>query len=334
MLFIRVRKGEMQHKTLEFECEVSKFHKFRGFINNFFTDFSFLIFDMAKFYWTPKKSYKKYGKYWKKGYKKSVYKTSKAGTKRVTIVIPVTSDYQLTFPANSKEAGPVSLAPARNNNDSSTMAVSPMYSAYANLYDEARIVGVRHKWYFGGGFTSSATGYFTFMTSVDRCVMPEDLSTGMTVAEIEGSSSVQRTTFTVQQRLGAYRSYWASNLLEKNTWWDTTMGGSSGRDIPALSESTTAFKPCCFFAAIASQASSSQQSLPYRIESEWIVQFRNPKLNIPNQNGRSTFADMASEKIEEVKEIDEEVKSGAKKFDELSDAEKAKIMELVGSMGE
>ena len=288
---------------------------------------------MAKFYWTPKKSYKKYGKYWKKGYKKSVYKTSKSGTKRVTIVIPVTSDYQLTFPANSKEAGPVPLAPARNNNDTSTMARSPMYSAYANLYDEARIIGVRHKWYFGGGFTSSSTGYFTFMTSVDRCCMPEDLSSGMTVAEVEGSSSVQRTTFTVQQRLGAFRSYWASNLLEKNTWWDTTMGGTSGNDIPALSDSTTAFKPCCFFAALASQTSSSQQSLPYRIESEWIVQFRNPKLNIPNQN-KATFADMASEKIEEVKEIDEEVKSGAKKFDELSDAEKAKIMELVGSMGE
>jgi hypothetical protein len=88
-----------------------------------------------------------------------------------------------------------------------------------------------------------------------------------------------------------------------------------------------------FFGAIASAASSSAQSLPYRIEAEWIVQFRNPKLNISNQN-KARFADMAAERIEEVKEIDEEVKSGAKKFDELSDAEKAKIMELVGSMGE
>ena len=286
---------------------------------------------MAKYWYFPyKKTYKKYGKYWKKGWKKGATKSSKAGTKKVTVVIPVESDYHLDFASGSMQSTVIPLAPCRPVNDSSCMTVTSTYKAYANLYDEARIVGVKVKWYFGGGFTST-TGYFTFASAVDRCMMSEDLSSMPSVNEILASSSVSKTVFTTQQRLGAYRSYWANNLMEKSTWWDTTLD-SNGRYPPALMDSTTAFKPVIFFCAVAPSAGSSSQQLPYRVEAEWIVQFRNPKMVLSNQN---KFTDMRADVIDDAKEeSSDEVKAGAKKFDELSDAEKAKIMELVGSMGE
>lgn len=287
---------------------------------------------MAKYYWYPyKKSYKKYGKYWKKGWKRSVVKSSKSGTKRVTVVIPVEADYQFSFEADSKYSAVIPMTACRNVNDSATMTRTATFKAYAALYDEARIVGCKFKWYFGGGFTNS-TGFFTFATAVDRCTMPEDLTTRPTAQDILASSSVIKTVFTVQQRLGAVRQYWASTLMEKNTWWDTTLD-SNGWYPPALWDSTTAFKPTVHFCAIAAASSSSSQQLPYRVEAEWIVQFRNPKVVAANAN-RSVFSDMVLDKVEEVKEVDDEVKAGAKKFDSLTDEEKAKIMALVGSMDE
>ena len=247
------------------------------------------------FYYPYKKSYKKYG--WKKG----VSKSSKYGTKKVTVVIPVESDYHLDFASGSMQSNVIPLAPCRPVNDSSCMTITSTYKAYANLYDEARIVGVKVKWYFGGGFTST-TGYFTFASSVDRCMMSEDLTSMPSVNEILASSSVSKTVFTTQQRLGAFRSYWASNMMEKNTWWDTTLD-SNNRYPPALLDSTTAFKPVVFFCAVAPSAGSSSQQLPYRVEAEWIVQFRNPKMVLSNQN---KFSEMRAEAIEEKKEESEE----------------------------
>jgi len=241
-----------------------------------------------------KKGSKRYS-YGTRGYKSSSSRFSrrttasfKSGTSRVTVSIPVTADYQLAFAANSKLSAVIPHVPTRDLNDSSMMSLTQTYKAYANLYDQARIVGVKLKWNFGGGFTSS-TGFFTFFTAIDRCFMSTDLSRPMSADEVIGSASVNRTTFTVQQRLGAMRSYYASTLLEKTTWWDTTLDDTNSRYIPALLDSTTAFKPCIYFCAEAPSSSTSTQSLPYRLQTEWILEFRNPKLTIPNTNRALTF---------------------------------------------
>lgn len=244
-----------------------------------------------------KKGSKRYA-YGGRGYKSSSARFSrrttssfKSGTSRVTVTIPVTADYQLTFAANDKTSAVLMTYPTRDIGDASMMSLSETYKAYANLYDQARIVGAKIKWNFGGGFTSGTSGYFTFFTAVDRCYMATDISTPMKASEVMSSASVNRTTFTVQQRLGAMRSYYASTLLEKSTWWDTTLDSTNSRYIPALLDSTTAFKPCIYFCAEAPSSSSSQQTLPYRIEIQWIVEFRNPKLSLPNSNSKGLVYD-------------------------------------------
>lgn len=277
---------------------------------------------MAKYYYYPyKKTYKKWGKYWKgkKGSYKRTYRSSTSGTKRVSVPIPIEADGNFNFGANSKVSQVVAFKTPDN------LATSATFQAYSQLYDEARVVGVNYKLIFGGGFTNTGTGFFTFYSCVDRIGTSDDAQNRMSADDVKGSSSTVRSTFTIQQKLGAYRAYYASNLLEKNTWWDCTV---SGNTIPELVSSTTAFKPLLQCIVETSASSSSSQQLPYRLMQEIVVQFRNPKLKI---GGNSKFADMRADVIEDAKES-EDVKSGAKKFDELSDEEKARIMALVGSM--
>lgn len=235
-----------------------------------------------------RRGYKRY--YGKKYAFRRTYGASTSGTKRVSVSIPIEADGNFNFSANSKVSQVVAFKTPDN------LATSATYQAYSQLYDEARVVGVTYKLIFGGGFTNTGTGFFTFYSCVDRIGTSDDVTNRMTADEVKGSSSTVRSTFTIQQRLGATRSYFASNLLEKNTWWDCTV---SSNTIPELVSSTTAFKPLLQCIVETSASSSSSQQLPYRLMQEIVVQFRNPKLKV---TGNSKFSELVKSAIEEGKE--------------------------------
>lgn len=217
-------------------------------------------------------------------------RSSQLGTKRVTINIPRTFDSTIPFTAGSATSGVLSVSATKYNEDLSTLPYCPAYVAYSQLYDQCRIVGCKMSWSFGDGLITSGSSYMTFYSAMDRFYIQAAGAIGdtMTAAEIAASSSCMKTNFTVQQRLATKRSFYASTFLEKNTWWDTSITPASavspvhGAYISGLMLNTTGYNPSIYFFVQAAGAPNTNVNLPFRIEINWILEFRNPKTSIPS----------------------------------------------------
>ena len=212
-------------------------------------------------------------------------RSAQQGTKRVTINIPRTFDASIPFTSGSATSGVLTVSATKYSADQSTLPYCPSYIAYANLYDQCRIIGCKLSWSFGDGLITSGSSYMTFYSCLDRMNGNSDGSNPetMTAAEIASSSSCVKTNFTVQQRLSTRRAFYASTFLEKNTWWDSTpiaAGAGHGAYIPSLIQSQTTYNPCLHFFVQAAGAPTADVSLPFRVEINWILEFRNPKLSI------------------------------------------------------
>lgn len=243
-------------------------------------------------------TYRRYARYGGRGttYSRSraIARSSKAGTKKVQILIPLEGDRTFSFAANSQVSAVNMIRPTTTESgtgDYFSLTTSPTFGAYADLYDQCRIVGIRLKFYFGLGFTQQAGGYFTFNSCIDRTMMSEDSTNPKTAEEVEASSSTTKTTFTVEQRLGASRSYYASSILEKTTWWDCTVAANVNNVpyIPGLLSSETAFKPIVYTCVRAPATLSTSTTLPFRLTMEYDLEFRNPKLTISTASSKNTI---------------------------------------------
>lgn len=223
---------------------------------------------------------------------RSVIGQSRAGTKRVTVSIPKTFDGNFTWAANSFTSNVLRVRASSYPTDASTLPYMDTYKSFANLFDECRIVGCKCKLIFGDGFTSTgAAPFLTFLTCLDRKTAHQitGIQNIMTPAEIAGSSSCVKTDFTVQQRMCAYRSFYAQSWLEKQTFWESRISAnnSTGFWIPGLENDASAFNPTMFMVCNAGVAPSADTNLRFRIQLEWILEFRNPKLSLPSESSKT-----------------------------------------------
>jgi hypothetical protein len=188
--------------------------------------------------------------------------------------------------------------------------------------------------------TLVSSGHFLdIVTCVDRDVPDEESYESMTYHDVMGSSSAQKTTCGYSSRMTAYRKVTARDLSERTTFWDCTVDDrASSPCINGLRMARSGLRPCFYVCAYKDTAESTEVNLRVRIEGEYMLEFRNPKfLFDPGNDNRSVkFSDMKKDVVQDVKEDSKEVlpdvSEGAKKFDALTDEEKAKIMALVGSM--
>lgn len=263
------------------------FHNNLKFINILFT-FSFFVFFMATFrgyrrYLRRKAYYSSRRRYWRRhGFSKKFYgirASDQRGTNRVSVTIPGTYDFSFSWPGSTDYANVVSFKPTAlpSVSDQFSLGRNLTYRAYASLYDQARIVGVRYKIYFGSLLVTSDRQFFTLVTMFDRCQMADDTTRPMTSADIAGSAGANKTTFTVSQRLITRRVCFARTFAEKNTWWDTYWNESEQSSIPALLNSTSAFKPMLFMTVRAAGTPVANQTLRCRVETEYVLEFRNGK---------------------------------------------------------
>lgn len=222
-------------------------------------------------------------RYWRRhGFSKKFYGIRSSdikGSNRVSVTIPGTYDFNFTWPGSTEYANVMAFKPTAmpDASDQFSLGRNLTYRAYASLYDQARIVGVRYKIYFGTLLVTNERQFFTLVTMFDRCQMPDDSTRPMTTADIAGSVGANKTTFTVQQRLITRRVCFARTFAEKNTWWDTYWNEAEQSSIPALLSSTSAFKPMLFMTVRAAGTPVNGQTLRCRVETEYVLEFRNGK---------------------------------------------------------
>jgi hypothetical protein len=187
-----------------------------------------------------------------------------------------------------------------------------------------------------------------FVTCWDRDWYYEDASAAriMSNSDLETGSESQVTLIVNNSRAIISRYSRASDILERSTFHDCTLDedGGSYSDQYYNAGNSVGYSPGLLFAINTATAPGQDQSFSFNValDVRWNVTFRNPKYGLSSAAGRgvSSIEDLKKEVVEDVKAVDgvketevlPDVESGAKKFDSLSDEEKAKIMELIGSM--
>lgn len=343
------------------------FHMFRCFINVFFTDFlSVIIFVMPRFYRRRgySRTYRRSRWPYRSWRRSSVTRSSQQGRRRFICSIPCSDVFTMTVNGPSSATGTnywsdlhaVSPYCWRNSPTAAirklshgSLLSSPLYRTYTGLYDQVKVdscyVKISIMTNVGNGGLTPA---IRIVTSWDRDATYDELddeSSYPTINDIQNGSESQVSMVVNNSRAIVSRYCRASDLQERSIYHDCSCKENSGGafvDEVYAADGNVGFSPALFIAINSgtSPAYGASFAFTVQVDVKWVVTFRNPKYGLSSEAGTRTISDIKAEALEEVKAVDElkdeevlpDVDSGAKKFDSLSAEEKAKIMELIGSM--
>lgn len=247
--------------------------------------------------------YRRYRRY-RRRYRKFVNGSSRS---RVRVKIPVTINASFTVPATSTLSNVLSITPFYNNTTRSGAAVncllggfvqSPLFEAYANLYDEMKLDGFKLNFSITTPI-GPAPGVFpnlSVYTSVDRKLISNDFAeaydnlTGQgypTAANMRTSSTFLSSVALNNSITKMQRSCYASDLFEKNSFIDsdyytsagTRINGVNGQHLTQPRQTPTAFNPAMYFAIDTGSSvdADNDRVCNVVIEIMHYVTFRNPK---------------------------------------------------------
>lgn len=291
--------------------------------------------------------------------RRSVVRAEQSGRRTFTCSIPSNEAFQLIVPAKKQWSNLVAVSPYFYSSEMAackcSLIASQLYRVYTTLYDQVKINGVTCKISVmtsigAGGLVPAAK----FVTQWDRDAQYKEVAEGHdlpTTNSLEIGSESQSKLIVNNSRAILYRSNWASDLQEKSTFHDCSidLSGSTWYD-RQYHDGPVGYSPSLFMALMSSAIppQGSSYTFDVAVEATWRVTFRNPKfgLTVGDSSGRSGLSrlldlgDLNGGGVVDVKDDSDDVlpdvedggKKSSKKFDDLSDEEKAKIMELIGSM--
>lgn len=290
--------------------------------------------------------------------RRSVVRAEQSGRRTFTCSIPSNSAFQLVVPARKYWSNLVAVSPYFYSPEMAackcSLIASQLYRVYTTLYDQVKINGVTLKISVmtnigAGGIVSAAK----LVTQWDRDAQWKEVGEGHdlpTTNSLESGSESQSKLIVNNTRAVVYRSNWAADLQEKSTYHDCSIdvSGSTWYD-RQYHDGPVGYSPSLFMALQSSTAPDTGSSYTFDIavEATWRVTFRNPKFGL--SAGSSGFSglsrlldqgdlngggvvDVKDDSDDVLPDVEDGVKKSSKKFDDLSDEEKAKIMELIGSM--
>ena len=312
---------------------------------------------MPRFYRYPYRRYRRSGgRYWRRSWwRRGVTRVQKQGTRRFSVSIPVEGSASIGVSASSLNSNSCGFQPFFNTNRAGgtatrdhcvgTLVGNNLFSTYCNLYDEVKL----NSFYVEIAVTGlpESKQAVKVVTCIDRHATIDDIDSSYTVANMMGSAECDSKMFTSLNYSKVSRYFRARDKQERDIFVDSSLGtrvvtleDQSTYQIAGIKEFLEngnlygAFNPLMSlgFVLASSPAASSTVSFQYRVV--WNLTFRNPKYGSSSVGrGVDSFkSDVKSDDVEVLPDVVEEEKSGAQKFDDLSDEQKAKIMELIGSM--
>lgn len=155
---------------------------------------------------------------------------------------------------------------------------SPLYQAYCNLYEETKLIGFKTQLSVTSVVGNATLPSLQIWTSFDR--RAGYLEPEATAAEIQSAASSNVATALNNNVAKITRSIYASDLMEKAQWHDSTIGTVNGvnGDVAWL---TAGLNPNFFCPRLdfcfGSPALAANTTVNWTISTTYYVAFRNPK---------------------------------------------------------
>lgn len=216
----------------------------------------------------------------------STYRHTKSGTKRINVSLQTRVTTQLTLKAASNNTNVIAISPFGWPNNAvmsvtGALADIPSYVAYSTLFDQVKLNSFYVRFNVNRSLPGLVDATSDLLTAIDRNGTESDLTQDhdFTFPMLRSSSSTLRTNFNGHSTFTTNRSYYASDMLEKYTFYDATPSKTNVHQIIAWkSSSVTGFTPILFFGMETSLTpSSATRSIRVDLDIVYNLTFRNPK---------------------------------------------------------
>jgi len=242
---------------------------------------------------------RRYAGYRRRYYRRRSSAGSTSSRSRCRVVVKTQKVVTLTIPAGSRNSNLLSATPYYDTPDSSTIngcagaCGSPLYQAYANLYDSVKCDGVISRISIispVGGSTGAVSTALTIVSAYDRMGTRGELTSSVdrsTLNDLLSYSTVQSRTAINNSVAKTARSCWASDIQERTMFHDcsfTFLAEDSvtyDQDWYANQNKLTYFAPA-FWCGVQLAAATSTQATNVNLllEQVYYMTFRSPKFGV------------------------------------------------------
>lgn len=220
-----------------------------------------------------KRRYKRYfKKYWRRYSRKYINGNSKS-TIRIKTSWTTTPTVSAGF--GTTPGSVVYSQPYAGSGTEGSLQHSQLYKTYCGLYEEVKIIGVKVNMAVITPVGDTTTPSLQIFSAWDR--KRGNGEAAPTGAEIVASSTSAVATAINNSVAKISRSCWASDLMEKATWVDCTLGDNNVNDAwVAAGTNPNMFSPS-FIWALCSPSLGAAHNVTVSLSYTYYLAFRNPK---------------------------------------------------------
>ena len=195
------------------------------------------------------------------------------------------------------------------NNTSMSAANSPLYRTYCNLYEECKMIGAKIQLSVVSAVGGSDIPSLQIYTAWDRKHGSGEAD--FTVQDIKDSSTSCVATALNNNVAKLTRSCYASDLIEKATWFDATLDtaangyGNLAWQTAALNPNM--FCPCLYF-FLNCPSLGTAKSVGVSISTTYYFAFRNPRFG--GSGSSAKLVDMGARPVSDPDEEDGDMEDG------------------------
>lgn len=163
------------------------------------------------------------------------------------------------------------------NNDKLSAANSPLYQTYCSLYEECKVVGLKVSLAVASAIGGADVPSLQIYTAWDRKHGSGEAE--MTASDIKNASTYNVATALNNNVAKISRSLFASDLMEKATWFDATLDSSHNYRNEAWTTASTNPNMFCpaFFYFFNCPTKAAVQAISFSMSVTYYFAFRNPR---------------------------------------------------------
>lgn len=238
---------------------------------------------MPRYYrrrWRPRRRYRRW---FRRRLRRFVNGSSKS---TIRVKVPVHFNYSITTAsATPTHSDVMCIAPFFKSDTSGSALSSPLYRTYCDLYDEVKCIGGKIRLNVSSPVGGSEIPSLQIYTAWDR--RNGFTNTGgatqheyPTVDNMMNMSTASVATAVNNSVAKLERALYASDLLEKAQWHDSSLASAAGvysdRACCAAGDNPNFFHPG-FYYFFRFPGATAQKALAYSFDIVWYFSFRNPK---------------------------------------------------------
>lgn len=258
--------------------------------------------------------YRRFYRAWKRGRYSRKYVNSSSRSS-VRMKTTVTSTYNATagYGVNGTGAVVSYFQPLNGTMDANAAANSPLYRTYCTLYEECKMIGCKINLAVVSAVGGSDIPSLQIYTAWDRkhgYTEPE-----YTVSDIKNASTSNVATALNNNVAKLSRSCYASDLMEKATWFDATLDSTNSyRNLAwtAAALNPNMFCPA-FFYFLNCPSLGATKSVSISLSITYYFAFRNPRFG---GGGSAKLTDMGERIAPDMDDDDDDDMDGQQVIDE------------------